>query len=140
MYKNLVDFDRLESQLPMLHSVVETIFNLASNNSSVTITSVRMLLNMLNNSIFGRSMCDQVYTLGLIYVTVPMTSATAERSFSTLRRIRTYLRQTMTQQRLNDCMLLHIHKELTDKVVIDEVAKAFVVANDERIRYFGKKL
>ncbi len=44
------------------------------------------------------------------------------------------------QQKLNDCMLLHIHKELTDKVVIDEVAKAFVVANDERIRYFGKKL
>jgi hypothetical protein len=70
-------------------------------------------------------------------MTVPMTSATAERSFSTMRRIKTYLRQTMGQQRLNDVMLLHIHKQRTDQIDLKSVAQAFVMANDERIRYFG---
>jgi hypothetical protein len=68
-------------------------------------------------------------------MTVPMTSATAERSFSTLRRIKTYLRQTMGQQRLNDVMLLHIHKERTDRIDIKSVARAFVSANDDPIQF-----
>ena len=68
---------------------------------------------------------------------VPMTSATAERSFSTMRRIKTYLRQTMGQKRFNDVMLLHIHKQRTDQIDLKSVAQAFVMANDERIRYFG---
>ncbi|XP_049766139.1 52 kDa repressor of the inhibitor of the protein kinase-like [Schistocerca cancellata] len=36
---------------------------------------------------------------------------TPERSFSTLRRIKTYLRNTMGQVRLNELALAHIHKE-----------------------------
>ena len=47
------------------------------------------------------------------------------------------LRQTMGQQRLNDVMLLHIHKLRTDQIDLKSVAQAFVMANDERIRYFG---
>lgn len=43
----------------------------------------------------------------------------------------------MTQQRLNDCMLLNTHKELVEKVDVYDVARKFVMANDERTRYFG---
>ena len=40
------------------------------------------------------------------------TNATFERSFSALRRIKSYLRSTMTQARLNYLMVLHYHQDL----------------------------
>ena len=46
----------------------------------------------------------------LIYIMVlPVTSCEAERSFSALRRIKTYLRSTMKQERLSGLALLNVH-------------------------------
>ncbi|XP_047002713.1 52 kDa repressor of the inhibitor of the protein kinase-like [Schistocerca americana] len=52
-----------------------------------------------------------VYVLLQIFGTIPVTTSTPERSFSTLRRIKTYLRNTMGQVRLNGLALANIHKE-----------------------------
>lgn len=43
-----------------------------------------------------------------IAMTFGVSSATAERSFSSLRRIKTYLRSTMTQEQLSNLSLLYI--------------------------------
>ena len=43
----------------------------------------------------------------------------------------------MTQQRLNHCMTLHVHREETDKLNLTEVAKEFVEKNDRRRGFFG---
>ena len=40
---------------------------------------------------------------------VPATNAVSERSLSALRCLKTWLRSTMNQSRLNWCMILHIH-------------------------------
>ena len=40
---------------------------------------------------------------------LPVTSCEAEHSFSTLRRVKTYLRSTMAQERLSGLALLNIH-------------------------------
>ena len=40
---------------------------------------------------------------------LPVTSCEAERSFSALRRIKNYLRSTMTEERLTGLALLNIH-------------------------------
>ena len=69
---------------------------------------------------------------------MPATTATSERSFSALRRMKTYLRSTMKQERLNSIMTLHIHKDLTDKLQLDEVANSFVSKSDRRQQFFGK--
>ena len=42
---------------------------------------------------------------------------------SALKRIKTYLRNSMTQSRLNHCMLLHIHKEKTENLDLCDIAK-----------------
>lgn len=34
----------------------------------------------------------------------------------------------MTEQKLNKCMLLHVHKDLTDDLDLFEIAKDFIVA------------
>ena len=72
-----------------------------------------------------------------IHFTVPVSTATAERSFSTLRRIKTYLRSTMTQERLNNVMILNGHKERADELDLMAVAKDFSQANDRRRNFFG---
>ena len=57
----------------------------------------------------------EVDKLVRIYLTSPVTTATGERSFSVLRCIKTYLKwSTMSQQHLNNRMLLNVHKDLTD--------------------------
>ena len=52
---------------------------------------------------------------------MPATNAVSERSFSALRRIKSYLRATMSQERLNHIMVLHVHKHLTDRICYIEI-------------------
>lgn len=48
-----------------------------------------------------------------ILITLPATTATGERSFSTLRRIKSYLGNTTGQIRLNGLSMLNIHWDIT---------------------------
>ena len=92
----------------------------------------------MNSQNVYMSMLSEVHNLLRLYLTVPITSATSERTFSALRRILTYLRSSMSEQRLNNCMLLHIHKDLTDACDIEQIARDFISVNSERRKYFGK--
>ena len=68
----------------------------------------------------------------------PATSATGERSFFMARRVKTWLRANMKQQRFNNVALLHTHKARTDKIRLLDVANEFVQRNENRFRNFGK--
>ncbi len=61
-------------------------------------------------------------TIFRVLLTMPVTTATCERSFSTLRRIKDWLRNRMTDERLTSLSLLHIHRDIpvsTQKCVDD---------------------
>ena len=75
---------------------------------------------------------SEVEKLIRIYLTIPMSNATAERSFSALKRLKTYLRATMGQKRLNHLTFLHVHKDLTDNLDLNKILKTFVLINDRR--------
>ena len=47
----------------------------------------------------------------VILLTIPATTCTIERSFSTMRRVKTVLRATMTDDRLSGLCMLSIHRE-----------------------------
>ena len=47
---------------------------------------------------------------------MPATNVVSERSFSAMRRLYTYLRTNMGSSRLNNAMVLHIHKARLDKL------------------------
>ena len=103
----------------------------------------------------------KVAKLMKLFMVLPSCSCSAERSFSTLRRLKTYLRSTMTAERLNSvtvqpyCIstrnlpptttaerlnsatVLHILKELTADLNIDDLMTEFVSANDTRRTMFG---
>ncbi|XP_060855528.1 zinc finger MYM-type protein 1-like [Metopolophium dirhodum] len=66
-----------------------------------------------------------------LFLTIPMNSASCERSFSCLRRLKNYLRTTMGQTRLSDLGLLYIHKD--KEVNKDAVIDKFCADNKRRI-------
>ena len=101
------------------------------------VTSVGTIVQLFNASPHSKQILQQVDRLLRIYLTVPMASATAERSFSALRRLKNYLRTTMTQKRLNHLIVMHIHKERTDQLDLSSIAKEFVSVNERRKSYFG---
>lgn len=102
------------------------------------VTTIRTVAETLNTSTMVNGMLKEVGKLVQAYFTFPVTSATAERSFSCLRRIKTFLRSTMTHQRLNNLFLLYVHTSRTDSLDLSAVAREFVLANTRRLNYFGK--
>lgn len=84
-----------------------------------------------------RKWLSEVLKLLKLVLVMPATNATSERSFSSLRRIKSYLRSTMTQCRLNSLMLINIHKDYVDNINLQEVAQAFVNAVPKRKLTFG---
>ncbi|XP_074030566.1 52 kDa repressor of the inhibitor of the protein kinase [Leptinotarsa decemlineata] len=61
----------------------------------------------------NRYMFPAVFKLLQILATLPVTSCTAERSFSTLRYLKDYLRNSSKEARLNGLALLYIHKDVS---------------------------
>ena len=67
----------------------------------------------------------------------PASTATPERSFSALWRLKTWLRSTMGQQRLNSLAVAHVHKDRAGKVSIKDLMTQFVDKSDHRKQVFG---
>ena len=85
-----------------------------------------------------RQLIDHVIVVcKLIYVN-PATSAIGERSFSTARRIKTWLRSRMLQARFNHLAILNTNKDRFDKLCLVSVANTFVSLNENRDRNVGK--
>jgi len=80
---------------------------------------------------------SELVLLTKLFFVVPVSSATAERSFSAMRRLKTYLRSTMSTERLNSVTTLHVHKNHLNCVDDSEVIKDFVACNDVRMDIFG---
>ena len=67
------------------------------------------------------------------------TSATAERSFSAIRRIKTWLRLSMEQKNsFNSLAKLNFHKDMTDDINFVETGNKFVSSHENRLNQFGK--
>ena len=84
------------------------------------------------------SLLSQVRRLLQLILIMPATNATSERSFSALRRLKNYLRSTMAQERLNHLMIMHVHKERTDKLDLKCVLNEFVCGSEHRSGIFAK--
>lgn len=68
---------------------------------------------------------------------MPATNATRERSFSAMRRLKSYLRSRMHEARLNHLMVLHVHKSKTDSLNLIRVANNFVASAARRQTVLG---
>ena len=98
-------------------------------------------LETKKNGIHGSSftgalhiLCNEMYHLKdafpelckvyAIISAIPISSCTAERSFSALKRVKTRLRSTIVQERLEGLLLLSVELTLTKESVIDSFARS----------------
>ncbi|XP_078489730.1 zinc finger MYM-type protein 1-like [Ciona intestinalis] len=81
---------------------------ISAKSSSISTTS-QMAEFLLQNEAISL-LTPNLTQLLRVYFTLPCSSCEAERSFSALRRIKTYLRSTMSEQRLNDVCTLNVHQ------------------------------
>lgn len=75
-----------------------------------------------------------------ILITIPMTSSEAERCFSTLKRIKTFLRNTMSEERLSALAMLSKEKELIEDIpdFNQRVIDKFAAAKERRMDFLYK--
>jgi len=64
---------------------------------------------------------------------IPIKSATAERSFSSLRLLKTYLHSTMKEERLNGLALMNIHKGIHFKY--NDVIDQYLMQQNRRLQF-----
>ena len=135
LYGNDINMEKLLIHLQMLQDVVKSV-----RLDGILIkqaTRVHTLCDIFNHQPGLKNILTEVHKLLKIYLTIPVTTSSAERSFSALKRIKDYLRNSMTQERLNHCMLLHMHREKTDNLDLIDLAKEFVSRCERRKNFFG---
>jgi len=92
-----------------------------------TNNSVKELLNVILQLGLVSSFPDLVTALS-IFLTLPVSVASDERSFSKLKLIKTYLRSLMAQGRLSDLGLLSIEKDRFKDIDRNTIVRDFANA------------
>ena len=73
-------------------------------------------------------------TIFTILVTMPVSTATPERSFSTMRRVKTYLvRSTMETERLVALALMHAYRDMP--IDVEAVIREFCAKKNRRLAF-----
>ena len=87
-YSKDLNIERLIVQLSMNPNLVNTHEHMPKIKH---VTSIRTLCDILNSSAILKNLFSEVHVLLCLYLTMPLTTATAERTFSVRRRLKTYL-------------------------------------------------
>lgn len=70
-----------------------------------------------------------------ILLTMPVSVATAERSFSKLKIIKNYLRSTMGQTRLSNLAIISIESDILKELDVDDLIKQFAKLKARKIQF-----
>ena len=131
--KIVTDFykdDFNEASLKVQLELFTTGYSQAERSSQPSLCEVVEYVKLLSPAMqCGISEVVKLLTLILV---MPATNAVSERSASALQRVKTYLRTTMHQDRLNHLMVLHVHKDKTDNIPLDRCVNEFISLNSHR--------
>ena len=125
----VVSFYADDLQQQLLQAQLQTFAShFASANGSVSLRDCLSYLHEMSNehSEFYSELC----TIVRLLLVVPATNAISEQTFSTMRRIKSYLCSTMLQGKLNHLMFLNIHKDLLDGLSLKTTANEFVCGSE----------
>ena len=118
------------------------IYNLNSEELMIEIPLVKRVLSkesdlqdlsdVLLELVPLRSAFPNVVKLFQIGMTISVSTAKCERTFSTLKRIKSFLRTTMSEERLTNLAILSIERDLSDSMDFEQVVEHFA-KKDHRI-------
>lgn len=132
-YKDDIDMERLKLHRDMLLDINR------AEVSSQTFRNFASVLDFLKGKNYLLTMLPELVKFVRLFLTIPTTTCTAERSFSSLRQLKSYLRSTMVQTRLNSVAILNCHRDLTNGLNLEDVADEFIMRNEIRRQTFSLK-
>ncbi len=127
-YGDDIDESRLVLHLQMLGDMCR------SAKPPKHVTDIAQVVQLFSSNEGWSLMLSEAVNLLRLFLTLPVTSCTAERSFSCLRHLKTFLRSTTTQQRLNHIAVLHCHRD--QHVDLEEICNNFICKNEIRRNTF----
>lgn len=130
-YKDDLSYSDLSAQLDILATHFQT-----NRDNRVTVNDCIEYVRNLKSP--ERVLFSEVWKVIKLMLVVPATNAVSERSFSAMRRLKSYLRSTMRQDRLNHVMLLNMNPERLDKMDLTVIANEFVRESEHRLGIFGR--
>ena len=90
------------------HDLLKTQLNVLHTNSEPSLRDLKSVIAYLKTlNEVEKTFYSEVISVVKLILVMPATNAVSERSFSALRRLKTWLRSTMSQARLNWCMVLN---------------------------------
>ena len=125
------DFD--DQSLPCELELLPTIFH---GFKPVNFSDVVDVIQSLSNE--KRKLIKNVVIIIRLVLTMGATSATPERLFFTMRRLKTWLRSTMSQKKFNALTLMNENKAILDTISLIDIANEFVSVRQSRQNIFGK--
>ena len=132
MYKEFINFRQLLNEINILESYSEQTGFKNEIKYNKDLTYSELLRNFLNKEKLSKIL-PNFSSLFRIYLTFPISSATGERSFSCLKGVKTWLRNTIGQERLSSLAILNIEKDIL--INLDEVGRKFCEIKDRRIKF-----
>ena len=108
MYGDDLDAYKLKAQLGLLPQMVRVS---EFEQTGFDFDDLVILSQSLDNS--EKLLLSEVLVLAKLLIVIPATNTVSERSFSAIKRVKTYLRATTTDSRLNNLTVLHVHKKET---------------------------
>ena len=92
------------------------------------------IINTLKALVPVKSFYPNLNYLFEIFAILPVTIATAERSFSAMKRIKTTPRNSISDKRLSDLAMIHIHRDTSTNLNVENIVNMFC-KNKRRINF-----
>lgn len=128
-YKNEFDKERLLSDRDMFLQLLK--------RQNEQVKNLREVVDFLQKYEWSRGLIPDFVRFVRLLITIPGSSCSNERSFSVLRRLKTYLRSTMLQDRFNYIAILHVYCNITDKLDLEKLLNKFISQNAKRSAVFA---
>ena len=103
----------------------------------IEVTKVSSMIEICNDQPASKECIEDVDILLRIYQTIPLSSSSAERTFSAMRKLKSWHRARSGANHHNNIMFAILHKEDMDETDLTEVAREFIQANSKRGYFFG---
>lgn len=136
-YGDDIDKVLLHTQMELFWSIILSAFPTTAN---VGIRDIVQHVCTLSPGM--RISITQVCSLIHLLLVMPAKNAVSEKSASAsaLRRVKSYLRTCtiMSDSRLNNLLVLHVHKDRCDSLVLEDCLNEFVCGSKHRVSLFGK--
>ncbi|KAK5869183.1 hypothetical protein PBY51_010133 [Eleginops maclovinus] len=88
--------------------------------------------------IYSEKLLDLYSNLSIalrLLLTLPVSVASGERSFSSLKRIKNYMRSTMSQERLSGLALMSIESDVRRSLDLEGIVSAFAEAKGRKQQF-----